>query len=50
MPNDIAMLQWAGTSFAMADAHAEAREAAGNVAPSHEEDGVARVLAEVFDL
>ena len=50
MPNDIAMLQWAGTSFAMADAHPEAREAAGNVAPSHEEDGVARTLAEVFAL
>ena len=50
MPNDIAMLQWAGTSFSMADAHPEARAAAGNVAPSHEEDGVARTLAEVFDL
>jgi len=50
MPNDIAMLQWAGTSFAMADAHPEARAAAGDVAPSHEEDGVARTLAEVFSL
>jgi Cof subfamily protein (haloacid dehalogenase superfamily) len=50
MPNDIAMLRWAGTSFSMADAHPEAREAAGNVAPSHEEDGVARTLAEVFGL
>ncbi|WGL52649.1 HAD family hydrolase [Nocardioides sp. BP30] len=50
MPNDLAMLTWAGRSFAMADAHPEVRECAGEVAPSHEEDGVARVLAEVFDL
>jgi Cof subfamily protein (haloacid dehalogenase superfamily) len=50
MPNDLAMLTWAGHSFAMADAHPEVRACAGNLAPSHEEDGVARVLAEVFDL
>jgi Cof subfamily protein (haloacid dehalogenase superfamily) len=50
MPNDLAMLTWAGRSFAMADAHPEVRACAGDVAPSHEEDGVARVLAEVFDL
>ena len=50
MPNDIAMLQWAGSSYAMANAHPEVLEAAGAVAPSHEEDGVARVLTEVFDL
>jgi hydroxymethylpyrimidine pyrophosphatase-like HAD family hydrolase len=50
MPNDLAMLTWAGQSFAMADAHPEVLACAGNVAPSHEDDGVARVLAEVFDL
>ena len=50
MPNDLAMLTWAGRSFAMADAHPEVRECASAVAPSHEEDGVARTLAEVFEL
>jgi Cof subfamily protein (haloacid dehalogenase superfamily) len=50
MPNDIAMLSWAGTSYAMADAHPRATEAAGHLAPSAADDGVARVLAEVFDL
>jgi hydroxymethylpyrimidine pyrophosphatase-like HAD family hydrolase len=50
MPNDIAMLTWAGTSYAMADAHPSVREAAEHLAPGHDEDGVARVLAGVFDL
>jgi Cof subfamily protein (haloacid dehalogenase superfamily) len=50
MPNDLPMLGWAGTSYAMADAHPSVREAADNLAPGHDEDGVARVLAGVFDL
>jgi HAD superfamily hydrolase (TIGR01484 family) len=50
MPNDLAMLTWAGRSYAMADAHPEVLACARAVAPSHEEDGVARVLAEVFGL
>ena len=50
MPNDIAMLTWAGRSFAMAEAHPKVHACASDVAPSHEKDGVARVLAEVFDL
>lgn len=50
MPNDLAMLEWAGTSYAMANAHATVRELAGHVAPSNEEDGVAAVLAEIFGL
>jgi len=50
MPNDIAMLSWAGTSYAMADAHPRAAAAAGHLAPGADDDGVARVLAEVFDL
>jgi len=50
MPNDLAMLTWAGQSFAMANAHPEVLECAAAVAPSHQDDGVARVLAEVFDL
>ncbi len=50
MPNDVPMLRWAGTSYAMADAHETARAAATRVAPPHEEDGVARVLVELFAL
>jgi len=50
MPNDLAMLAWAGHSYAMADAHPEVVACAAHLAPSHEEDGVARVLAEVFGL
>ncbi len=50
MPNDIAMLTWAGTSYAMADAHPTVVDAATHLAPSNDEDGVARVLASVFGL
>lgn len=50
MPNDIAMLQWAGTSYAMENAHDSVKAAAGNLAPRHDEDGVARVLSELFNL
>jgi HAD superfamily hydrolase (TIGR01484 family) len=50
MPNDLPMLQWAGTAYAMADAHPTVTEAATHVAPGHDDDGVARVLAGVFDL
>ena len=50
MPNDLAMLAWAGTSYAMANAHPSVLEEADHVAPPHDEDGVAEVLAEVFGL
>ncbi|MEP7739375.1 Cof-type HAD-IIB family hydrolase [Nocardioides sp. 31GB23] len=50
MPNDLPMLGWAGTSYAMADAHPTVTEVADHVAPGHDDDGVARVLAGVFDL
>lgn len=50
MPNDLPMLTWAGTSYAMADAHRTVSEIADHVAPGHDEDGVARVLAGVFGL
>ena len=48
MPNDVAMLQWAGTSYAMANAHPTAVAAADHVAPRNDEDGVASVLEELF--
>lgn len=47
--NDIAMLQWAGRSWAMADAHAAAIAAADFVTTGTvDEDGVAEVLEELF--
>lgn len=50
MPNDLAMLAWSGTSYAMANAHPSVLELADHVAPSNEDDGVAAVLEELFDL
>jgi Cof subfamily protein (haloacid dehalogenase superfamily) len=50
MPNDLPMLEWAGTSYAMANAHPTVRRLADHVAPSNEEDGVAAVLADLFGL
>ncbi|MGZ4495793.1 MAG: HAD family hydrolase [Nocardioides sp.] len=50
MPNDLPLLSWAGTAYAMANAHPSVRELAPHVAPANDEDGVARVLEELFDL
>lgn len=50
MPNDSAMLRWAGRSYAMAEAHPEAHAAASDRAPGNDEDGVAQVLTTLFDL
>ena len=50
MPNDLPMLQWAGTAYAMDNAHPTVRVAAHHVAPGNDEDGVATVLAGVFGL
>ncbi len=50
MPNDLPMLEWAGTSYAMANADPLVLDAADHVAPSNDDDGVARVLTEVFGL
>ena len=50
MPNDLPMLAWAGTSYAMADAHPSVRELAGELAPSNDRDGVAVVLERLFGL
>nr|WP_218849005.1 HAD family hydrolase [Nocardioides perillae] len=50
MPNDVAMLQWAGRSWAMDAAHPSVKAAALHVAPPHDLDGVAQVLTELFDL
>ena len=50
MPNDLAMLRWAGTSYAMANAHPSVLDLADRRAPSNEDDGVAAVLEELFGL
>ncbi len=49
MPNDLPMLQWAGTAYAMTGGHPSVLAAADHVAPTNDEDGVARVLAGLFD-
>ncbi len=49
MPNDLPMLTWAGTSYAMANGHPLVRAAATHVAPSNDDDGVARVLESLLD-
>ena len=50
MPNDLPMLEWAGTSYAMANAHPTVLEVAERKAPSNEDDGVAATLEELFGL
>ena len=49
MPNDLPMLAWAGTSYAMANAHPSVREAADHVAPANDDDGVAQVIEALLD-
>lgn len=44
MPNDVPMLAWAGTGFAMLAGHAAAVAAADQVAPACVDDGVARII------
>ncbi|WP_147143741.1 HAD family hydrolase [Stackebrandtia albiflava] len=44
MPNDVPMLVWAGTSYAMGGAHPEAVAAATGRTTGNEDHGVARVL------
>lgn len=48
MPNDLAMLEWAGRSVAVANAHAEVIEIADEVTASNDEAGVALVLERLF--
>jgi Cof subfamily protein (haloacid dehalogenase superfamily) len=50
MPNDLALLEWAGRGYAMANAHGSVLEATEHHAPPHDEDGVALVLEELFGL
>lgn len=49
MPNDLPMLAWAGTSYAMANAHTSVLAAADLIAPANDEDGVAQVIERLLD-
>ena len=48
MPNDLPMLEWAGHSVAVANAHPEVLAVADEVTASNDDDGVAQVLERVF--
>jgi hydroxymethylpyrimidine pyrophosphatase-like HAD family hydrolase len=48
MPNDIPMLNWAGHSVAVANAHADVLAVAHEVTLSNDDDGVARYLDRLF--
>lgn len=48
MPNDVPMLSWAGTSYAVANAHPEAAAVADRRCGSNDDDGVAEVIEQVF--
>jgi Cof subfamily protein (haloacid dehalogenase superfamily) len=48
MPNDIAMLSWAGRGVAVAGAHPDVVAVADEVTASNEDDGVAEVLSRWF--
>ncbi|MEV6401214.1 HAD hydrolase family protein [Streptomyces sp. NPDC051907] len=47
-PNDLTVLEWAGTGYAMANSHPAVLAAVRRHTASNEEDGVALVLEELF--
>ncbi|MFF2007787.1 HAD hydrolase family protein [Streptomyces sp. NPDC058195] len=48
MPNDVEMLRWAGTSYAMGNAHPAALAAATGRTATNAEDGVAVVIEQII--
>ena len=48
MPNDLPMLDWAGTSYAVANAHHTVLDAVDQVIAANDEDGVAQVVERLF--
>ncbi|HEY3799577.1 MAG TPA: HAD hydrolase family protein, partial [Caulobacteraceae bacterium] len=48
MPNDVAMLRFAGLGVAMANAHPETLAAADEIAASNDDDGVAQVIERIL--
>ncbi|MDF5753007.1 HAD hydrolase family protein [Spongiactinospora sp. TRM90649] len=49
MPNDLPMLAWAGTSYAVANAHPGVLAAVDHVTAANDDDGVAVVLERLYD-
>ncbi len=50
MPNDLPLLGWAGSSYAMSNAHPLVLDLAEHRAPTNDDDGVASVLTDLFGL
>jgi hydroxymethylpyrimidine pyrophosphatase-like HAD family hydrolase len=48
MPNDLPLLNWAGTSCAVANAHPEVLAAATHIIGSNDDDGVAQYLEKLY--
>ncbi|AEW95558.1 putative hydrolase [Streptantibioticus cattleyicolor NRRL 8057 = DSM 46488] len=48
MPNDLEMLGWAGTSYAVANAHPDVLAATTHHTAANEEDGVAQAIEEIL--
>ncbi|MEV6005724.1 HAD-IIB family hydrolase [Streptomyces sp. NPDC051976] len=48
MPNDLAMLDWAGTSYAVANAHPRVLAATAYRTAANQDDGVARVIERIL--
>jgi Cof subfamily protein (haloacid dehalogenase superfamily) len=48
MPNDLPMLAWAGTSYAVANAHPRVLAAVDHVTAANDDDGVASVLESLY--
>ncbi|GAA4592145.1 HAD family hydrolase [Planotetraspora phitsanulokensis] len=48
MPNDLPMLAWAGTSYAVANAHKDVLAAVDHVTAANNDDGVARIIEDLF--
>lgn len=49
MPNDLEMLTWAGSSYAMANAHPEVLAATPARTAANSEDGVAVVIERILE-
>jgi Cof subfamily protein (haloacid dehalogenase superfamily) len=48
MPNDLPMLSWAGTSYAVANAHPDVLAAVDHLTAANDDDGVAQVLENLY--
>jgi Cof subfamily protein (haloacid dehalogenase superfamily) len=48
MPNDVAMLEWAGRAYAVGNAHPSVLAVADEVLPSNDDDGVATLIEKLL--